>query len=64
MAMFKKFYESATPIKAEEMENNTLKLVGPAHSTGERDFSCYYNRDLADIVLLPEKNVLTEAVVV
>jgi hypothetical protein len=37
MAMFKKFYESATPIKSEEMENNTLKLVGPTCSTGELD---------------------------
>ena len=37
MAMFKKFFESATPIKTEEAENNTLKLVGPTHSTGELD---------------------------
>ncbi len=39
MAMFKKFYESATPITAEEMENNTLKLAGPIQSTGELEFS-------------------------
>ena len=34
MAMFKKFYESATPVMTEEAENNTLKLVGPTHNTG------------------------------
>ena len=37
LAMFKKFLESAPFFR--HMENNTLKLVGPTHSTGERDFS-------------------------
>jgi hypothetical protein len=43
MAMFKKFYESATPVMTEEAENNTLKLVGPTQSTGSAIFLAAVN---------------------
>ena len=37
MAGFKQFYDSVTPIKAEEMQNGELRLVGPICSTGKFD---------------------------
>jgi hypothetical protein len=37
MAGFKQFYDSVTPIKAEEMQNGELRLVGPVCSTGKFD---------------------------
>jgi hypothetical protein len=43
MAMFKKFYKTATPIQAEEMEINTVKLVGPTQSTGSAIFLAVVN---------------------
>ena len=57
MAMFKKFYESATPVKSEEMENNTLKLVGPTRNTGELDFVSLLRNSLADTASFRKENV-------